>query len=160
MTTVNEKREQCNEVLEMTERKLPWILRRGISIIFLLVIGLLIMSCFIKYPQKISIDFTFVEKNDSIIGMAAIPLELGKRLKQNMPVIVKLPDSPDRNSIIDTCRLSRIHFENDSCQLLIKLANSRNRGNDKKTTRISEGDIVISEKYLIYYFVEQLNFMK
>lgn len=162
MKTHNDKTEICKEVLEMKERRLPWILRQGITFIFIMVTGGLIISCFIKYSEKVPVDFTLTDKNGKLTGEAIVPLEISHRLARDMPVIIELPVFYRETQSVDTCLLSTIHYLDDSCMLTITHPYDANKGTKNILPLLIDskvkGEIIVSEKYLIVYFTDQLSF--
>lgn len=164
MRAYNDKIEMCKEVSDITERKLPLILRQGITFIFIMVTGLLIVSCFTKYSEKVPLDIILTNKNRKIVGEAVVPLNTYNRITKNMPVILSLPDYYGHTLNIDTCLVSNIHCQNDSCTLTIIYPKDLNKTTKNMLPFLrrckTKGYIIISEKYLITYFIDQLNFKR
>ena len=73
----------------------PWIIRRGNAIIFLIFIGLIIMSCFITYQDSI-VAPTIVHYSDGhFTGTAMIPEKGFGKLEIGQKVIIKLESYPE-----------------------------------------------------------------
>ena len=73
----------------------PWIIRRGNAIIFLIFIGLIIMSCFITYQDSIVAPTIVHYSNGHFMATAMIPEKGFGKLEIGQKVIIKLESYPE-----------------------------------------------------------------
>ena len=107
---------RSEEVQEVMNRIPPWILRRGISLLFFIVILLLTGSWFYKYPDVIqaTITVTSQEPPASIIARATgkidqIYVENNQEVLrgENLAIIQNPAHTPDMLSILKSMQIGR-----------------------------------------------------
>ncbi|MCD6112140.1 MAG: hypothetical protein J7J86_02610 [Bacteroidales bacterium] len=70
----------------------PRIIRKGISVIFLVVIVLLIGSYFFKYSYVVKSEIIFTKEKNKITGIIKIPANEVSKVKVGQRVVVKFND--------------------------------------------------------------------
>lgn len=75
----------------------PFLIRSGISVIFIVVIVLLVMSYFFKYSYTIETEIIFANKNNTITNEVKIPADEIKRIKSGQSVIITFSNIPNMN---------------------------------------------------------------
>ena len=61
---------RSEEVQEVMGQMPSWILRWGVTIIFVVVVGILVACCFFKYPDVITAEMTLTSRNP-VVGVVA-----------------------------------------------------------------------------------------
>lgn len=100
--------ENINDNIELRSEKVrsiigqipPWIIRSGISVIFLVVVALLIGSYHFKYPYTITTTVEFVKKDNSIIGIIKIPANEISKVKKGQEVEIYFDNVKNLNGFV------------------------------------------------------------
>lgn len=73
----------------------PWIIRRGNLVIFITFVGMLIMSCFVTYQDKISTTAMVCYTDNKFTATALIPSNSFGKINLGQEVIIKLDCYPE-----------------------------------------------------------------
>lgn len=77
----------------------PWIIRRGISVVLLIIFALLIGSYYFKYPYTIFTTVVFVKKDNSFIGIVKIPANEISKIKKGQEVEIYFENVKNLNGL-------------------------------------------------------------
>ena len=76
----------------------PFLIRSGISVIFIVIIVLLVMSYFFKYSYTIETEIIFAKKNNVITNEVKIPANEIKRIKAGQSVVITFANISNMNN--------------------------------------------------------------
>ena len=76
----------------------PRIIRKGISVIFLVVIVLLTVSYFFKYSYVVKSEIIFTKEKNKITGIIKIPANEMSKIKVGQTVVIKFNDTKYMNN--------------------------------------------------------------
>jgi|WetSurMetagenome_2_1015567.scaffolds.fasta_scaffold33973_3 hypothetical protein len=110
----------------------PWIIRRGNTIILLIFISLIIISCFITYQDSIITSSNVYYYDNHFIATAMIPERDFGKLKIGQKVIINLKSYPEMEYGHLTGTVSKIStvLENDTYPISINIySTTTNYGN-------------------------------
>ena len=78
----NKDIELRSEVVQEVMGQVPaWIVRWGITLLFLVVVALLVGSCFFKYPDVITADMTLTGQHPAtaVVSIAAVRINAARQ---------------------------------------------------------------------------------
>lgn len=86
----------------------PLIIRSGISVILLVIIALLIGSCYFKYPYTITTTVEFSQIGNSYIGIVKIPANEISKVKKGQEVEIYFENIKNLNGLMFKSTLDEI----------------------------------------------------
>ncbi|PKP11214.1 MAG: hypothetical protein CVU08_12645 [Bacteroidetes bacterium HGW-Bacteroidetes-3] len=86
----------------------PLIIRSGISVILLVIIVLLIGSCYFKYPYTITTTVEFSQIGNSYIGIVKIPANEISKVKKGQEVEIYFENIKNLNGLMFKSTLDEI----------------------------------------------------
>lgn len=107
---------RSEEIQDILGRPPKNIVRWGITVIFITIIALLGLCCFIQYPETITADIVIRKGNNKIEGIMTFPPNGAGRIEANQVVIVKLYNYPhlEYGNITTLVKNNSMRLETDS----------------------------------------------
>lgn len=111
--------ENINDNIELRSDKVrsiigqipPWIIRSGITTIFIVIILLLTGSYYFKYPYTITTNVQFLEKDSTYIGLVDIPANEIHRIKEGQVVEISFENVQNLGGLIFGTTINKIQKE-------------------------------------------------
>lgn len=77
----------------------PWIIRRGISVVLLIIFALLMGSYYFKYPYIITTKVKFTKVDDTFVGLTEIPANEISKIKKGQEVEIYFSNVENVNGL-------------------------------------------------------------
>lgn len=86
----------------------PWIVRSGISVIFLVIVVLMVGSYYFKYPYIITTTVEFSKKDNSFVGVVRIPANEISKIHKGQTVEIMFDNVKNMNNTTFSSKLKAV----------------------------------------------------